>query len=290
MHSVDTRQALCVALEAALEAGDYFKSRFQTELVVKTKSSPSDLVTDVDPHCEKLIREHIQKHFPEHLILGEESVDPGHDASVAATEAVCEENAVWIVDPLDGTTNFVNAIPLSVVSIALAIQGKIELGVIYDPYRQEVFYAHRGQGVYLADRQDTAEWLRDGQGKYPGMALEMSDVSELHLAVVATGLPMRHANRQSMMERTTNIICEAKSVRALGAAALHLAYVAAGRIDLFWEYELNAWDMAAGILLVEEAGGHVRALDGSEYTLMTRDVIVTKTKELSDKIRSMLEG
>ncbi|MFD1673429.1 inositol monophosphatase family protein [Alicyclobacillus fodiniaquatilis] len=281
---------LQTAIEAALEAGAYFRSRFATELVVHTKTSPADVVTDVDAHCERIIRGHIEKAFPTHQVLGEEAVEPGREASVQATHQMKDEASLWIVDPLDGTTNFVNAIPLSVVSIAYASHGQIEVGVIYDPYREELFYTVRGQGAHLTTREDAQAWLRESTKRTPGMRLSVSRVSEIDHAVLATGLPMRHLNRTLMMERTMHIVKRAKSLRTLGAAALHLAYVAAGRIDVFWEFELNAWDVAAGVLLVQEAGGQVSQLDGTDYGLVTRDLIAAGEANLAREICNQLAG
>lgn len=279
---------LQTAMRAALEAGNYLKSRYQTELVVKEKTSLADVVTDVDPHCEKLIRERIASVFPEHVFLGEEAVAPGKDASIEATERILEADSVWIVDPLDGTTNYVHAIPLSVVSIAYASQGKLETGVIYDPYRNEVFYAQRGKGAYAALVDDVLAWLDNQATAMPGSSIQVSSESSLEQAVVTTGLPIRHVNRQELMSRTVNLINRLKSLRNLGAAALHLAYVGAGRVDGFWEYELNAWDVAAGVLIVNEAGGFAGDLDGGPYQLATRDIVASGREELAQSICGMM--
>lgn len=276
-----TSDILETAIRAALDAGNYLKSRYQTELVVKEKTSLSDVVTDVDPHCEKLIRGRIKSMFPEHDFLGEEAVAPGKDASIEATGHILEADAVWIVDPLDGTTNFVHAIPLSVVSIAFASQGRIETGVIFDPYRDEVFFAQRGAGAYAAFADEVQDWLQHPADKLPGSQIHSSKVSTLDRAVMATGLPIRHAHRDQVMMRTTELINQVKSLRNLGAAALHLAYVGAGRVDGFWEYELNVWDVAAGVLIVNEAGGFVAALDGDSYDLSTRNIVACGRGDLA---------
>lgn len=277
------------ALEAAIEAGDYLKSRFQTELVVRTKSSLADVVTDVDAHCEELIRARISNEFPEHDILGEEGVAPGRDASMEATLAKLESTDLWIVDPLDGTTNYVSGIPLSVVSIAYAVKGVIQTGVIYDPYRNEIFYATRGQGSFLSTITDVEAWLKQPESPTPGTRLRTKE-TELRGAVLATGLPMRHANRPLMMERVSEIIQRVKSLRTLGAAALHMAYTAAGRIDIFFEFELNVWDVAAGVLLITEAGGRVVGIDGQAYSLMSRDILASGNASSANSICKMLDG
>lgn len=290
MTDAARHEVLITAFEAALEAGDYFKSRFQTELVVHTKSSLADVVTDVDAHCEELIRARIVQQFPDHDILGEEGVAPGRAAAIEATEAKRTSRALWIVDPLDGTTNYVSGIPLSVVSIAFAVDGEVEVGVIYDPYRDEVFYATRGNGAYLTTAKGVTKWLWLSESPTPGTRLTASKVTELRRAVLATGLPMRHEDRPLMMERASFIIQRMKSLRTLGAAALHMAYIAAGRIDVFFEFELNVWDVAAGAVLIAEAGGAVGDMAGNGYTLMSRDIVASGDKRISAAICRMLDG
>lgn len=285
---MDLDLILQTAMQAAIEAGEYFKSRFQTELVVKMKSSLADVVTDVDPHCEKLIRERIAANFPDHAILGEEAVAPGKEASIEATDAVQASDALWIVDPLDGTTNFVHAIPLSVVSIAFAWKGEVTVGVIFDPYRDELFYAVRGQGAHLATGTDVTKWLQQSDDDKPGMVLRASTTGELAKAVVSTGLPVRHANKSVVMERAMHLVTRVKSLRTLGAAALHMAYVAASRMDGFWEYELNAWDVAAGVVIVREAGGFAGDLSGKPYHLTTRDIVACGSEKMAQDICGMM--
>lgn len=274
-----------IALLAAVEAGDYFKSRVFGEKVVKTKSSPADLVTDVDPMCEKLIRERIATAFQEHAVLGEESTEPGAHASIAATKSVESESDLWIVDPLDGTTNFVVGIPLSTVSIAYAREGAVQVGVVYDPYREEVFYAERGRGAWLASREQVLSPL--GQN-LPGRQLAVSTTTQLERSVMASGFPTRSPARELTTEAGIRLSGKLKSFRALGSAAMHMAYVAAGRIDGFWEYDLNAWDLAAGSLLVTEAGGVVEGLQGGSYSIAVRDILATSTEELRDITRKLV--
>lgn len=288
MLSDTTVSILETALIAALDAGNYISSRFETELVVHTKTSLADVATDVDETCERKIRETILSAFPSHSILGEEAVSPGRDAAIQATEQLLMEPSLWIVDPLDGTTNFVSGIPLSVVSIAYAKRGIVETGIVYDPYREELFYAIRGQGAYRADKAACESWLQSRKDGLFGVPIRVGHTTEMRRVVMATGLPMRHKDRAKMMERATQLILSIKSLRTLGAAALHLAYVAAGRIDLFWEFELNAWDIAAGVLLVEEAGGYVSEMNGDAYSIQTRDIVSASSKRLCDETRGQL--
>ncbi|SIS78908.1 inositol monophosphatase family protein [Alicyclobacillus vulcanalis] len=269
-----------VGFRAARAAGDHIITRYRTELVVETKSSLADVVTDVDRACEEAIRRTLSEAFDTHRILGEEGVRPGREAAVEALEGCVDCEDLWIVDPLDGTTNFVHQLPLSVISIAYARAGEVRFGVILDPYRDEWFYALRGEGAYAAGGEDIRAWLESPSARWPGKPIRVSGVRELRRAVMATGLPVRHRHRQQVMHRAADVISEVKSLRTLGAAALHLAYVAAGRIDVFWEFDLNAWDLAAGALLVQEAGGVIQSMRGEPYALGVRDVCAGSDGEL----------
>ncbi|GMA49528.1 inositol-1-monophosphatase [Alicyclobacillus contaminans] len=277
-----------VALAAALDAGDYFASRIDTIHEVKTKSSPSDLVTDVDPECERRIRACIQQSFPDHAVLGEESTAPGWQASMAATAEVASASHLWIVDPLDGTTNFVQGLPLSVVSIAYAEAGRLCAGVVYDPYRQEVFYAMRGAGSFVAKAEEIRAALRGSASTLPGRTLSVQKDKPLKGCVVGTGVPTRGQARDWTTAAALRLAGNIKSLRALGAAALQLAYVAAGRLDAFWEYDLNAWDLAAGVLLIWEAGGCVQSMDGQTYHLQVRDVVAAGTEATATAIQEVV--
>lgn len=275
------RRELAVALQAATEAGDYFRSRIDNVLEIKTKSSPSDLVTDVDPLCERMIRERIASSFSSHSVLGEETTAPGAAASAEAVAKVSQSAHLWIIDPLDGTTNFVHGLPLSVVSLAYAENGRVCVGVIYDPYRGEMFYAVRGEGAYSIRRSagvaafhDLVDSVLENE-TLPGTRMSVAESKDLVRCIVATGVPTRGDARAWTTEAAIRLIGKVKSFRVLGAAALHLAYVASGRIDAFWEYELNAWDLAAGVLLVEEAGGVVHELGGGTYQLEVRNIVAS---------------
>ncbi|MCF8566051.1 inositol monophosphatase [Alicyclobacillus tolerans] len=282
------RQVLAVAIQAALEAGDYFRSRLDTELHVKTKSSPSDLVTDVDPECERRIRAQISAAFPTHSILGEETTAPGSEASLQAAQKVQGQDHLWIVDPLDGTTNFVYGIPVSVVSIGYAQNGKLKAGVVYDPYRAEVFLGMDSHGAYLASSADADAFAQNPLGALPGRELSVTKRTRLEESVVATGFPTRSSERERTTEAGIRLSGQVKNLRAMGSAALHLAYVAAGRLDAFWEYDLNAWDLAAGVLLIQAAGGFAGDMNGAEYHLATRDIVASGDIELSRKIREAI--
>ncbi|OFW75077.1 MAG: hypothetical protein A2201_13140 [Alicyclobacillus sp. RIFOXYA1_FULL_53_8] len=277
-----------VAVAAAQEAGDFFRAKLDSQKIVKTKSSASDLVTEVDPECERMIRERILHAFPTHEILGEESTPPGSEASATATAAVVGAPHLWVVDPLDGTTNFVYEVPLSVVSIAYAENGVIQVGVIYDPYRSEFFLGIRNLGAWRFTADDATDWLKAPSSVVPGRKLSVSISEELEDSVVASGFPTRARSRDLTTEAGFRLSARVKSLRSFGSAAMHLAYVAAGRLDAFWEYDLNAWDLAAGVLLVELAGGHCMDLNGAPYTLSVRDIVVSGQQRLGDTIRTMV--
>ena len=234
---------LNIAIRAARRAGDVIVRSLNRvpQLDVRAKSH-NDFVTEVDTTAEQEIIETIRRSHPDHAFLGEES------GRIAAKSG--REEFVWIIDPLDGTTNFIHGFPQFSVSLACQRRGRIEHAVVYDPMRQELFTASRGDGAQLDGRR-----------------IRVSKRIELDGALLATGFPYR-ANLQwldpylamlkLMMQKTAG-------VRRPGSAALDLAYVAAGRVDGYWEFGLAPWDTAAGTLLVTEAGGMVGTLSGHEY-------------------------
>jgi myo-inositol-1(or 4)-monophosphatase len=230
---------LNIAIRAARRAGDLIVRNVDRvpSLGVRSKSR-NDFVTEIDQLAERDIIETIRRSHPDHGFLGEESGRSGG------------EEFVWIIDPLDGTTNFLHGFPTFAVSLACEYRGRLEHGVVYDPMRQELFTTSRGDGAQLDGRR-----------------IRVSKQTELEGALIGTGFPYRANARwideylamlKSVMERTAGI-------RRPGAASLDLAYVAAGRIDGFWEIGLNAWDTAAGTLLITEAGGRIGTLSGGEY-------------------------
>ncbi|MBX6352575.1 MAG: inositol monophosphatase [Thermoflavifilum sp.] len=288
MTEAELRKILAVAAEAAAAAGSYIRARVDEEKQVKTKSSPSDLVTDVDPACEALIRDRVRQSFPDHAWLGEESTGIGQAASMEAAERGAQADHLWVVDPLDGTTNFVCGMPLSTVSVAYAERGQVMAGVIVDPYRGEVFLGARGLGAWRCDLDTALAFSRHPSDPLPGVRMTVSTAARVEDSVVATGFPSRLPARDQSTAAGMRIAGRAKNLRALGSAALHMAYVACGRLDAFWEYDLNAWDLAAGALLVEEAGGVVEDLGGGAYRLQVRDVLAAGQRGLAEHIRELL--
>jgi myo-inositol-1(or 4)-monophosphatase len=219
------------AIQVARDAGRVLLEKAGRSLQVSNKGD-INLVTEADLAAEKLIIERIRSRYPRHAILAEESG--------ASVETGAASEWKWIIDPLDGTTNYAHGYPCFCVSIALERAGKIEIGVIYDPNLDELFAAERGQGATLNDR-----------------TIRVSDVDDLNNAMLCTGFPYDVRERPNFARHFANFTMHAQAVRRDGSAALDLACIAAGRFDGFWEDGLNPWDVAAGVLLIEEAGGLV---------------------------------
>ena len=218
----------------------------------------NDYVSDADHAAEKAVIDCILKHYPDHAILAEESGQHG------------ESDTVWIVDPLDGTTNYLHGFPVFAVSIGVQVKGRMEHGVVYDPMRQELFTASRGQGAQVDGRR-----------------IRVSGQKQLERALVGTGFPYRRVDDElgPYMNMLAKILKSTSGVRRPGAAALDLAYVAAGRLDAFWETGLKSWDLAAGSLIIREAGGMVSGLDGSENYLDTGHILTGTPKIYRDIAR-----
>lgn len=257
--TLSSKSYTAVAINTAAKAGEWIKSKLGAFNSLNIKTSPHDLVTEVDKGSEQMIRNLILTHFPTHSILGEEGVEPGPAASIKALEEASEAEYLWIVDPVDGTTNFVHGFPFFSVSIALAHKGEVIVGVVYDPMRDEIFVAEKGKGAYLRAKP-----------------LHVSADEVLRDSLVATGFPAdRDMALPANMKGLEAVVPKVRNVRSGGSAALHLAYVAAGRLSGFWEIGLNVWDMAAGMLLVQESGGKVTDTLGNPYNLGVRHVVAT---------------
>src|SRR5919112_3206358 len=230
------------AIQTAREAGRVLADKFGRAIRVTNKGD-IDLVTEADIAAERLIVERIRSHHPRHAILTEESGDV-----ISLGDAGSEYK--WIIDPLDGTTNYAHGYPVFCVSVALEHRGRVVVGVVYDPARDELFAAERGGGATLNGRRVRA-----------------SETAELNRALICTGFPYDVRERTDFARHFRDFIMKAQSVRRDGAAALDLAYVASGRFDGFYEEGLRPWDVAAGVLLVEEAGGSVTHYDGSPFRI-----------------------
>ena len=238
------------AIQTARAAGQLLAERFGRALSISNKSE-LDLVTEADLASERLIIERIKTNYPRHSILAEES-----GASATADREASEWR--WIVDPLDGTTNYAHGYPYFCVSMGLEHKGKLELGVIYDPVRDELFTAERGQGAALN-----------------GSRIQVSQSNNLNSALLCTGFPYDVRERSEFARHFTNFIMNAQAVRRDGSAALDLAYVACGRFDGFWEEGLHPWDVAAGVLMIEEAGGRVTHYDGAAFDIYGAPILAS---------------
>ena len=262
-HSIpDVSSLLGDIITIAREAGMLLASGFGTTFSVDSKSGRHNLVTEYDVKCELLLRDRLGKLLPGSGFLGEEGGGTLPDAQ-----------AQWIVDPLDGTVNFAHGIPIFCVSIALVVDNVIQAGVIYQPLLDEMFWAVRGKGAWLNEKR-----------------LGVSSSSDVMGSLLVTGFPYNvQDNPEHCIDQFASIVRHGIPVRRLGSAALDLAYVAAGRFDGFWEVRLHPWDMAAGVLLVEEAGGRVTHYSGREFVL-SHDSIVATNGHIHDELTQWLEA
>jgi len=244
-----TDNMLKVAIEAAREAGRFLKENVGNVRTVEVKQGEArNLVSEIDKGAEERIISIIRRHYPGHAILAEESGPSG-----ATSEYT------WIIDPLDGTTNFLHGVPIFNVSIGIERKGEIVTGVVYDPNHDVLFTAEKGGGAYVN-----------------GNRMKVSGSTELINSLVVTGFPYDLAeNPGHTVEDFVKFLMEARGVRRLGSAAIDLAYIAAGRFDGYWEVSLNPWDMAAGILLVTEAGGTVSDYAGARLDIYRKRIVAS---------------
>ena len=246
---------LNVALKAARKAGEVLERAFErVDLIKVEEKGRNDFVSEVDRHAEREVIYHLKKAYPDHKFIGEEGGASGPQ------DATYE----WIIDPLDGTTNFLHGMPHFAVSIACRHKGQIEHAVVYDPIRREEFTASRGRGATLNGRR-----------------IRVSGRQNFNGAVIGTGVPfngfaLEHID--SYLACLKEIASETAGVRRPGSAALDLAYVAAGRFDGFWEMNLNAWDIAGGVLLVREAGGMIADFRGGNNYLTSGNIVCATPK------------
>ena len=240
---------LQLAVDTALEAGRFLKMNIGKIKQIEHKHGEErNLVTEIDKKAEQLIIDKIKKRYPLHDFLGEES---------GSHKAVSDYK--WIIDPLDGTTNFTHGLRIFCTSIALEYKGDVILGAIYDPSSDELFTAEKNKGAYLNNRK-----------------IQVSQTNRLMESLVVTGFPYDiKVNPYNAVQHFSNVLMECQAVRRLGSAALDLSYVACGRFDGFWEVTLNAWDMAAGVLIVQEAGGKFTNFKGFPSDIYTPNVLAT---------------
>lgn len=256
---------LNMAIKAAYEAGDIIaRSADRIDQLQIENKDKNDFVTEIDRAAEDTIIGILKKAYPDHAFLGEESGK--HEGSASSQYE-------WIIDPLDGTTNFLYGIPHYAVSIALKKEGKLDQAVIYDPMKDDLFYASRGGGAFLNKRR-----------------IRVSKRLSLSNALLTTGVPYR-PDQANLIDKyflsMKAMIIDTAGVRRPGAASLDLAYVAAGRYDGFWEFGLHEWDIAAGVLLVQEAGGLVGDLQGGSTHLSTGNILAASPKVFKDMVKRL---
>jgi len=254
---------LGIAVKAARRAGNVInRGARDIDLLTITSKGPKDFVSEVDREAERTIVETLLASYPDHAILAEEGTAKGDNADA--------EN-VWIIDPLDGTTNFLHGFPQYCVSIALAQRGQVTQGVVYDPVRNDLFTATRGRGAFLNDRR-----------------IRVSRRQHLRDCLIGTGFPFRDGSYlDTYLRMMKTMIEQTAGLRRPGAAALDLAYVAAGFYDGFWEVGLNAWDVAAGSLLIQEAGGLIGDLAGDGDFLHGGQVIAATPKVFAQMVTAL---
>ncbi|MFD2204121.1 inositol monophosphatase family protein [Kiloniella antarctica] len=239
---------ITVMVRAAEKAARSLKRDFgEVENLQVSKKGPADFVSTADLKAEKILIDELKWARPEFGFLTEE----------AGVEKGESQDERWIIDPLDGTTNFLHGLPHFAISIALEVRGEIVAALIYDPIKDEMFTAEKGKGAYLNDKR-----------------LRVSARVSLDSVVVATGTPyLGHGDRGPFLREINAVMAQTAGVRRWGAAALDLAYVAAGRYDAFWERDLSPWDVAAGMLIVSEAGGAVTQIDGRQFKLENKSIL-----------------
>lgn len=254
---------LNIAIRAARRAGEVILRGLDTlETVATMSKGRNDFVTEVDRRAEQEIIQIIKNVYPGHSFLAEESGKHSGD------------ECVWIIDPLDGTNNFIHGVPHFAVSIALEIKGRTEIGVIYDPIRQELFTAIRGGSSKLNDRR-----------------IRVSNKLKLSDSMLGTGFPFREGQPLDVyLDGFARLLPLAAAVRRPGAAVLDLAYVAAGRFDGFWEIGLQAWDMAAGVLMVREAGGLVGDFQGGNDFIQSGNIVAGNPKVFKAILQALHPG
>jgi myo-inositol-1(or 4)-monophosphatase len=253
---------LRVAIEAARRAGDLLRRELRGPRRIAFKGTPTNLVTEMDARAEALIVEALRAAFPDDALLAEEG-----------GSAAGRSGRRWIIDPLDGTTNYAHGIPIFAVSIALETGGRVGVGVVYDPNHGELFTAERGAGAFVN-----------------GERLAVSSAASLDGSLLCTGFPydVRETPHNNFRQYTTFSL-RTQGVRRMGSAVIYLAYVAAGRLDGYWELRLGPWDAAAGSLLVEEAGGRVTSVTGGPLDLAQPSIIASNGLIHEEMLRTLRE-
>ncbi len=254
---------LSLAIDAAKQAGTFLRDNIGNITTIEQKSSEINLVTDIDKRSEAMIITMIKERFPGHDIIAEES-----------GTSIGKSDYRWIIDPLDGTTNYTHGLPLFCVSIGIEHKRELIAGVIYDPMRDELYTAEIRGGAFLN-----------------GKRIQVSTEDRLIRSLLITGFPYNiKENPLNAINHFNNFIVEAQAVRRLGSAAIDLAYVACGRAEGFWEVHLHPWDMAAGIAIIREAGGTVTDFEGKTMNVYTPNIVASNGKIHDDMLRLLLKS
>ncbi len=262
--TIESDNRLSLAIDTAKKVGGYQVTKLGEEIKISTKSSPIDLVTEVDIKSQEMIVGSIQRDFPDDKILAEEGV---------FTKTDIGDGWSWIVDPLDGTTNYSHGFPIFCVSIGIYYQMRPKLGIIYAPFFDELFVAKKDCGAFLNDKK-----------------ISVSDHSNLITSMLATGFPYDKAtSKHDNIDYFSRIIKQTHAIRRLGSAALDLAFVACGRLDGYWELKLKPWDVAAGFLILTEAGGKITNIKSdTDYNIFNGELLATNGTEIHDQLNQIL--
>jgi myo-inositol-1(or 4)-monophosphatase len=254
-------ELLKTACEAA-KIGGAVLQEWRHKFTAREKS-PADLVTEADVASQQAVFEYIHERYPDHRFLGEEGLDRGNSDSPVR----------WIIDPLDGTSNYVHGFPYYAVSIGVERAGELLAGAVFDPTRDELFAAAQGGGATLN-----------------GVQIEVSTQSKLHSALCMASLPVKSDRSHPAVQRFLRVLEHAQHVQRTGSAALNLCGVACGRIDAFWSHNLKPWDMAAGVVIVREAGGRVTTAGGDVFDVNKPDLLATNGNEVHEELSRLLVG
>lgn len=260
---IDTEKLLEVAKEAAYEAGEIQMRYFGKKKEINYKSNAFDLVTNADKASEEKIISVIKSYCPDHGILGEESGESNNK----------ESDYTWVIDPIDGTTNYAHNFPHFAASIGMLYKGERHIGVVLDPFKNELFWAAKGTGAYL-----NAE------------PIEPSDIKTVNRALLATGFPYERSDVLELnLVHFKNFSYKSQAIRRPGAASLDLCYVACGRFDGYWEFNLSPWDVAAGALIIEEAGGKIINFNSDKYDFNIKNCLASNKYILEEMHDIILE-
>jgi myo-inositol-1(or 4)-monophosphatase len=262
LPSVSLRMLKTTLLKAAEAGAAQLQHYFEKSFTISNKEGVNNLVTEADHAAEKAIFEVIRRDFPDHFILSEES-----------GELAQQSEYKWIIDPLDGTVNFAHGIPICAVSIGLEHNGEMIMGVVHAPFLREVYFAQKGFGATLNDRK-----------------IHVSDQKDLLKSCLVTGFPYTYPEVHiGPLEIFSKLVRQGIPVRRLGSAAIDMCWVAAGRFDGFWEFNLSPWDTAAGYIIVKEAGGRITDFNGNEFSCYQKQLLATNGR-IHDALYSEITG